>query len=363
MRYRLWALINDIIKKDEGKTPVQDRTVNWLVERYLERRQSDNSDVHLDLDWRDTYPSGSDDSDVEMRSENEGEGPRRHRRPLHRSRADVKGCFASQCEWLLAQQLAPGHRQFWKVNMIKWVRFCTRVQTARKQALESGMRWGMPFGVTVVRDESLATRLSLFGGSAQSWEQKLRNLQLNWPNVVKKQVSFASCRMTPVGDACQYQESQEQSDEDEGNGPAAVSLPPAPIFQYDSDFSEASTPGETDSEDDLPPPPPPELLARIPHYIWQPPAMWAYRFRWDCPGCDYTIDFLNLQKEHLDLLPTDLAEYIASMRWNCIKEDRVVEAFGIMARQHYLWHMHQVGAELVYKNGKVRSSQSFESWK
>lgn len=333
MRYRLWASINKLIEINEGKTPVQDRTVNWLVGRYIERRELDDPNFHLNLDWQDMDASdGDNDGDLEMRGENEGESLRRRRHPSHISQAEVKGYFASQCEWLLAQQLAPSHRLFWNVNMIKWVKFCTRVQTARTRALESGMRWGLPIGVTVARGESLATRLSQFGESVRFWEQKLRNLEINWPKVVKKQ------------------ESQEASEE-EDDGPAAATLPSAPTFQYDSDFSDASTPGEADSEEDLPTPPP-ELLARIPHYIWQPPAMWAYRFRWDCPGCDYTIDFLNLQQEHLALLPNDLAEYVASKKWESIVEDRIVQAFGVMARHHYLCHLHQVGAELVCRNGK-----------
>jgi hypothetical protein len=41
------------------------------------------------------------------------------------------------------------------------------------------------------------------------------------------------------------------------------------------------------------------------------------------------------------------------MKWDFIKEDRVVEAYGIMARAHYLWHLHEVGADVVYRNGEV----------
>jgi hypothetical protein len=90
-----------------------------------------------------------------------------------------------------------------------------------------------------------------------------------------------------------------------------------------------------------------------PHYIWQPPPIWTYQPQWDCPGCDYTTDFLNLQKEHLGLLPKDLAEYVSSMKWGSMVEDRIVQTFGIMARHHYLWHLHQVGVEMACRNGKV----------
>jgi hypothetical protein len=202
MRYRLWALIRYIIEMDEGKTPVQDRTIDWLVDKYRELRNSGDLDVDHDSNWPRPYASKGEASNVDMRTE--GEGPQRRHDPSHISRADARGYFAAQCEWLLAQQLAPGHRNFWRVNMIKWVKFCTHAQTARKKALESGIRWGLPFGVTVVGDESLAARLSQFGGSVQFWDRELRNLEVKWSKVVKEQVCFCyRCVMISLVDTWQ----------------------------------------------------------------------------------------------------------------------------------------------------------------
>jgi len=186
MRYRLWALINKIIEADANTTPIPKRTVRWLVERSLEKLRS------ADPEFRDIaarYNDGEDDGDEESSessSETEGEGANRPFRPRHISPSEVKGIYASQAEWLLAQQLAPRHKNNWKVNMKKWVEFCRNIQLARREAGRHGVRWGLPFGVSQVRDVPLAERLAQHGADVKFWETKLQNLEGNWLNVEKK---------------------------------------------------------------------------------------------------------------------------------------------------------------------------------
>ena len=181
MRYRLWALIKKIIKTDENATPIHERTIPWLVERTLEVLQSDEPE------FRGLVTGyGDDEEHNEVSSEDEGETINRPYRARRIPRSEVKGIYASQAEWLLAQQLAPNHKNFWKVNMKEWVKFCRHIQIARKEAARHGARWGMPFGVTQVRDIPLAERLSQYGENAKFWEGKLRNLEASWLSVEKK---------------------------------------------------------------------------------------------------------------------------------------------------------------------------------
>ena len=121
-------------------------------------------------------------------------------------------------------------------------------------------------------------------------------------------------------------------------------------FQYDSDFSEASTPPESDSDEE---PSNPELVARVPRYCWRPPHIPAGRFVWDCPGCDYYIDFLDLKKEDLEPLTKELSQYMTSKKWQSIGDDKVREAFALMAGHHYTWHMQKNGVQLVQKGNKA----------
>lgn len=176
MRYRLWALINKIVETDENATPIHERTIPWLVERTIEKLRAD------DPEFRGLVTGNNEDQD----SSEDDEAVNRPHHPRHIPQSEIKGIYASQAEWLLAQQLAPNHKNLWKVNMKKWVRFCRHIQIARKEAAKHGVRWGMPFGVTRVKDVPLAERLSQYGENVKLWEAKLRNLEGSWLSVEKK---------------------------------------------------------------------------------------------------------------------------------------------------------------------------------
>lgn len=180
MRYRLWALINKIVETDENATPIHERTLPWLVDRTIEKLQAD------DPEFRGLVTGDDDDQVRSEDSSEDGEAVNRPRHPRHIPQSEIKGIYASQAEWLLAQQLAPNHKNLWKVNMKMWVKFCRHIQIARKEAARHGVRWGMPFGVTRVRDIPLAERLSQYGENVKFWEGKLRNLEVSWLSIEKK---------------------------------------------------------------------------------------------------------------------------------------------------------------------------------
>lgn len=192
MRYRLWALINNIVEADANTTPIHKRTLRWLVERSLEKLRSDDPEFRDIAARYNDGEDGGDEESGESSSENEGGGANHPFRPRHISPSEVKGIYASQAEWLLAQQLAPRHKNNWKVNMKGWVEFCRNIQLARREAGRHGVRWGLPFGVSQVKDVPLAERLAQHGGEVKFWETKLQNLEGNWLNVEKKVSRFAT---------------------------------------------------------------------------------------------------------------------------------------------------------------------------
>ncbi|KAM6501259.1 hypothetical protein JOM56_004273 [Amanita muscaria] len=299
-----------------GATPIQDRTIDWIITRYIDGCQN------------------SDDPAFRSIELDHGEGTirvsyRRHER--HIPRSEVESSFASQCEWLLAHQLAPQSHSLWKLNMMKWAKFCRRSQIKRTRAVQNGYRVGLPHGVHEVDKSPLPVRLAKFGGTAEIWENKLKNLEINW-------LTFDARNETdgPYG-------------EDE---PDLIARPAQqPIeesFHYDEDFSEPSTPGDINSDDEIP--------RCIPYFVWCTPRVVPGRFKWDCPGCDHTIDLLDLKQEQLEVLPCQFAEYIKSLKWEYITNPEVQEAFGIMAKKHLVCHMNEVGADLLEKKGVVCSA-------
>ncbi|KAF8641109.1 hypothetical protein AX17_000752 [Amanita inopinata Kibby_2008] len=322
-RYRLWALIKAIIETDPDRTPLEKRTIDWLANEYLTRIGPTRDELRLP------------DSDTDRQGE---KNTKRYLR--HVSRSEVKGHFAAQAEWLLAQQLAPTHRNLWKINIKKWIKFCMQVRRAREEALRNNSQWGLPFGMQEVRDVPLAVQLSEYGGTRKFWEQKLQNIK----DKVKSRRQL---------------QRQMASDSEEEEATLGQRVEAAVTFHYDSDFSEASTPPGTDSEDEHAYAPP-ELVARVPRFCWFPPEMASGSFSWDCPGCSYSIDFLNLKPKDLEVLPHELAEFMERKCWKSIHDDDFQSAFIMTVSQHYTWHMRRNGVELVRRDGKVNGDVSCE---
>ena len=89
-------------------------------------------------------------------------------------------------------------------------------------------------------------------------------------------------------------------------------------FQYDSDFSEASTNASSDVEDD----PEPYPISNIPYFCLKPPDIPNGRFVWNCLGCDYYIDLLNLSPDILNHLPDDTKRVLGGKSWK-VKEELI----------------------------------------
>ena len=101
-------------------------------------------------------------------------------------------------------------------------------------------------------------------------------------------------------------------------------------FQYDSDFSEASTnDASSDSEDESLYP-----NSKIPHFCLIPPDIPNGRFVWNCRGCDFYIDLLNLSPDILNHLSDDTKRGLGGKSWK-IKEGPVQRLLFQTVSKHY----------------------------
>ncbi|TFK41162.1 hypothetical protein BDQ12DRAFT_679005 [Crucibulum laeve] len=164
LRWRLWMLIEEIVKVDPNNTPLTERTIDWLVEAYLARF------LHRDLFRR--IIAGEDNTIDEAG----GCQQRRHLRQI--SRAEVRGYFAEQAEWLLAQQLVPKHKAHQLLNLEKWLEFCQEVKKSRRLAHQEGVRWGVTGNLAdqEVYDRDGVVGLTRFGETPGFWDRKLKSL-------------------------------------------------------------------------------------------------------------------------------------------------------------------------------------------
>ena len=103
-------------------------------------------------------------------------------------------------------------------------------------------------------------------------------------------------------------------------------------FQYDSDFSEASTIASSDSEDE-----PLYPISKIPYFCLKPPDIPNGRFVWNCLGCDYYVDLLNLSPDILNHLPNDTKRVLGGKSWK-IKEEPIQRLLFQVVSNHYRDH-------------------------
>lgn len=162
-RYFLWAVICQIDALDKGRTPLDQRTIDWLVERY-------------------TTEIRKHDFFQRLISNGPGEQTSVKRHLRHVSQADIRGHFAAQAEWLLAHQLASSSSQEvrGRLSLRHWVAFCRETKVDRKKARSEGKRWGMPHGAKKdyagnASDEFGLARFGMGDKPATFWETQLHN--------------------------------------------------------------------------------------------------------------------------------------------------------------------------------------------
>ncbi|KAJ6502147.1 hypothetical protein C8R45DRAFT_610428 [Mycena sanguinolenta] len=186
----------------------------------------------------------------------------------HISHVEVRERFAAHSGWLLAFYLLSPKCP---IDVGRWCEFIAKVRIAKK-APKSGS-WSQTYeddDIWASDDDgspsAIAKTLAKFGGSAEEWEKKLHR-------AITRQASPPWSR----------------HDQPITNDPRRVAL------AYDSDFSELSTPGCSDSEDDSAPP---QTFHPILLHMARPPTLRPGRFIWDCPvpKCEFSLDVLDFKK-------------------------------------------------------------------
>lgn len=141
-RYQLLHLMEVIVAEDTDATPLAARTIDYFISAFLDKYAfTDEHRFHR-------FIYNPDDSDVD-----ENGNTTKPRRPPHIPRAEVRGIFAAQAKWILADQLAKRESKR-VVNVEKWKIFCLQVRRARRDARNKGVRWGIEYGKESDADDS-----------------------------------------------------------------------------------------------------------------------------------------------------------------------------------------------------------------
>src|ERR1700722_1474750 len=160
-RYRLLALMEDIVLTDVEQIPIRERSIDYFVSRYLERYAFTNYHRH----HRHLY----DPSDSDVDDDGTTTTPRH---PRHIPRSEVINHFAAHSEWILVDQLAKRAEKR-VIDVIKWEQFCYRVREGRREARKYGVRWGLPHGDVVEEDFTQKLNLQSFPMHGKNIEKLL----------------------------------------------------------------------------------------------------------------------------------------------------------------------------------------------
>ncbi|THV00726.1 hypothetical protein K435DRAFT_963885 [Dendrothele bispora CBS 962.96] len=286
-RFRLLAFVKMAIS-EENSVPVEERTVAWLVDQMLAH--------HHELGKKHRYVFDADsDSDVDQ--EGNTDRPRRLR---HVTRAEVQRLLARHAEWFLAQQIVTSRKSHHLVNLPDLYKFCCNTR-----------RDGKP-------------NLGRFG--VNEWEKKVRN---HCTHPKKSTTSSSSSRVHSAL---------------ERRSPTPV--PRVVEFEYDSDFSVDSSESEHDSDSDIDSAHM-ELCRQVPAWCLHPPQL--TQFRWDCPGCDYSIDL----RQPPAYLPPGDRDFLEKTPWR-LSDAKVTAIVVRLTSDHYHEHLRHRGVDLVWRNGKAK---------
>ncbi|KAJ3565004.1 hypothetical protein NP233_g7923 [Leucocoprinus birnbaumii] len=333
-RYTIRRMIHELIdgsgSSKTPRTPITKRNIEWLVKQYI--RQIVPKDKNIRYIYN-PWSAGIVTNDQGAQTLTKP----RHSRPVHK--AEIRKIFAKHCEWILADQIAalrsPNARY---LDIPQWYKFVQECRVVNPPAV--GGR------------SDIASSLTRFGGKREDWQKRIDNAlatPLHWQQEreLQKASRKALPRVTPSAQPPLHQPRPIQ--------PLTRHSPvvPSSKFQYDSDFSEASTPPLSDSESEVADQ---RLLEKIPWYCRVPPELESHHL-WRCPGCRvYQIDLLHLDDDELEEIPEQFAKTLRSIRSKADdvpKSDEVLVAFGHLVHQHYERHLRELGVQIVDEDGDV----------
>ncbi|KAJ8521722.1 hypothetical protein ONZ45_g1624 [Pleurotus djamor] len=315
MRYQLLSVMTKTVAEDSFPPPLEDRDIDYWVDGYLLHRDRER---HHRMIFKRTICADGDgqyDGDGSDTDEHGRTTRPRHLRHLHRS--DVTGFFASQAEWILAQQVGVKQRNLRLICVYHWKQFCLDIRKERREAAKQNVEWGIPKG---------NARLSL--------EEYLRTeffiTDRHWTVINKKPEPRNEVPTPPSPTASDTEE-------------AARQFQPAVIQHiYDDDFSVDSSSAASDSDAEIVP----NALSRVPVSFWQPPRLIPGIFEWTCPECDYKLDLVNLSAEQLANLPPSLVGRFDRKQWLCTTDSGFQRGFQILVGHHYTLHLKERNVRL-----------------
>jgi len=295
---------------DKDDTPLEKRTIDWLIERYLAKIHPRDAHNRIIAE-----PNTETDVSSEPRHLN------------HLPRARIRHYFAAQAEWLLAHMIATSSKQVKLLNIEQWIRFCRQSHNDSIEARKNGVRWGVPHGAGNQPDGpyDLCQNLAKFGHDYAFWKRKIYIINQKKKDKVEfYEVPFYDVFLMFETQAVDRRLSPEIR-------PATSPTPPERQFQYDSDFSEPSTAGESDTDPVKLP-----FVAKIPNFCSEIPRIPEGRFSWAClrQECEYNIDLLNLSPENLNILSPDLTQVLNTKTW-LVNDEPVQRALFMLISHHY----------------------------
>lgn len=172
-RYRLRALVAEMIEIDPRHTPLEDRDIEWAIRQYLE------TILPRDKNRRAFEEPGHQYAPRHLR---------------HIPRAYIRSQFAEHAEWLLAHMIARKQGSAKLFNVQKWISFCKQARKDSIEAMEkAGEKWG---NYTLDSKDSLARNLARFGETEIFWENQLRIIRNRKRKLVDK-VRSSYLRLRP----------------------------------------------------------------------------------------------------------------------------------------------------------------------
>lgn len=75
-------------------------------------------------------------------------------------------------------------------------------------------------------------------------------------------------------------------------------------------------------------------MPKIPGFLMEAPKVSNGQFKWNCAGCSFHIDLLNLSQDNMKILPADTLNFLNNKSW-IINDTRIQEALFQLVSHHY----------------------------
>jgi hypothetical protein len=277
-RWRIYSWLQDTVK-NEPNVSGDLRTVEWMIGRYIR----DHQKYHR--------------------------GHKRQARFL--SIAEVLHAFAPHAEWLLAQQLSPtvGNKNLLCPHSL--YRFCKAV--LHRSALMN-----------------LDVDLSKYGGEPEHFRKRLDRLRKQYSalpppvsclyDTDRYHETFAIIRMQVETRQIQLEHFRPQEQRAGG-------------FHYDPDYSTSESDYSDSDGEQREPGATPKVQSTT-----REPRLLIGSTVWNCPRCDYKVDFRSLTSVQAETLPVEIRSHVLHRQWETTEDSKLLVGLRHLVINHYRYH-------------------------